>query len=108
MVCTPVKVLAASVLAKVALVVGNVMVVPSVPASVRVLLTVKVLPPATVTLVTPAELPITAQELPFQLMMIPPFGATTVLNMVKEEVPVLVIVICLLRTVFVGLGTVSV
>ena len=43
-VCTPVKVLAASVRAMVALVAGNVIVVPSVPAKVRELLTLKLLP----------------------------------------------------------------
>ncbi len=46
MVCVPVKVLAASVRAIVADVEGNVITVLSVPASVRVLLAVKVLPEA--------------------------------------------------------------
>jgi hypothetical protein len=44
MVCVPVNVFAASVLAIVALVVGNVIVVASVPAKVSVLLNVNVLP----------------------------------------------------------------
>jgi hypothetical protein len=43
-VCTPVNVLAASVLANVAEVVGNVIVVETVPEKVSVLFTVKVLP----------------------------------------------------------------
>ena len=48
MVWTPVNVFAASVRANVALVVGNVMVVPSVPANVNELLTVNDLPEATI------------------------------------------------------------
>jgi len=52
-VCTPVKVLAASVLAMVADVVGNVMVVLSVPARVTELLQVKVLPAAIVKVLVP-------------------------------------------------------
>ena len=47
-VCTPVKVFAASVLANVAEVVGNVIVVASVPANVNELLNVSVLPAAPV------------------------------------------------------------
>jgi hypothetical protein len=53
MVCTPVNVLAASVLAMVALVDGKVMVVESVPSKVRVFRKLRVLPPVPVNVYVP-------------------------------------------------------
>ena len=88
-VCVPVNVCAASVRAMVALVPGNVIVVPSVPAKVRVLLNVSVLAAAPVKVYVPV-----VSVLPLILV------AATVLGVVAPTVPLMLIELTPVKVLF--------